>query len=265
MRNASGAMRRSAVAKPIIVLAVGLLTLWGAGRIAAEAPRATQPFAVGERLTYDLSWGVITAGTAVLEVADREQFNGRPALKLLHRARSNAMLSAFFPIDDRLESLVDAESLAPYRFVFQRQEGSRRNDIEVLFDQTSHQAMTTKDGHTETHQIPADVQDTLSWLYFIRSLRFSGPVAHATIPIYHDGKINIVEVRYEGTQQITGGLGEFDTIHLQAMMPARGLFSNRGPIHVWLTNDQDHIPVLLRTKVAVGSLVATLTSREGAP
>src|SRR6266508_4354226 len=34
-------------------------------------------FKVGERLTYALRWGVITAGTAIMEVAERQSLAGR--------------------------------------------------------------------------------------------------------------------------------------------------------------------------------------------
>jgi len=63
------------------VLAIGLF-LFLAPRLAV--PSHDPPsghFKVGERLTYSLSWGIIAAGNAVLEVAERQTLGGRPVVK----------------------------------------------------------------------------------------------------------------------------------------------------------------------------------------
>ncbi len=182
------------------------------GQALSESGRTNLPFRIGERLMYNLSWGVMSAGTAVLEIGDPEIFEGHPALRLMHTARSNAVVSAFFVIDDRLVSLVDDHTLLPYRLSFLRREGARRNDIEVLF---------------------------------------------------HEGRNTVIEVRFEGIEHVTSGQGEVETVHVVAMTPPKGLFSNRGPIDVWLSNDAARVPILIKTKIVVGSIAATLISREG--
>jgi hypothetical protein len=45
-------------------------------------------------------------------------------------------------------------------------------------------------------------------------------------------------------------------------MPPNNLFSNRGPIHIWLSNDAARVPVLIKTKIIVGHVVAKLVSRK---
>ena len=67
--------------------------LVGAGGASAGPPPATMiapvHFKVGERLTYKLSWGIVSAGTAVLEVTERQSLSGRSVVRLVHTARSN--------------------------------------------------------------------------------------------------------------------------------------------------------------------------------
>src|SRR5437870_8923590 len=153
------------------VLAIGLF-LFLAPRLAV--PSHDPPsghFKVGERLTYALNWGIIAAGTAVMEVAERQTLGGRPVVKLVHTARSNEFISAFYPVNNRVESLLDEEAGYPHHLLFKRREGRRKNDIEVVFDQTAHRATVTKDGTTETMEVPPGVQDTLSVVYFARTLR----------------------------------------------------------------------------------------------
>jgi len=226
--------------------------------------RTATPFTVGERLTYALSWGIVPAGTAVLEVAERQNFQGRPAVKVIHTARSNEFISVFYPVNNRVESLLDEEAHYSHWLLFNRREGKRRNNIEVLFDQVAHRATVTKDGTTETLEIPPQVQDTLSIIYFFRTLRDVTVGSSTFVDVHHNGKNYHLELRVEGIEHVEGPLGEFETIRILAVMPFRGLFLNEGNIRVWLTNDAARIPVFIKAKVTIGSVTAMLVSVKGA-
>jgi Protein of unknown function (DUF3108) len=220
-------------------------------------------FKVGERLTYGLSWGIISAGTAAFEITERQTFDGRPVVKIIHTAKSNDFISAFYPVNNRVETLIDEEAVYPYRLLFKRREGKRKNDIEVIFDQTAHRATVTKDGNTETMEVPPAVQDTLSVLYFFRAFPTLAVGSSTIIHVNHDKKNYRLELRVEGTEHLKGPLGEFDTIRILAIMPFKGLFLNEGNIRVWVTNDAARIPVLMKAKVIIGSISATLNTAEG--
>jgi hypothetical protein len=43
-------------------------------------------------------------------------------------------------------------------------------------------------------------------------------------------------------------------------MKSEGIFNRKGDMYIWLTDDQRRIPVRMQTKVAVGSITATLVS-----
>jgi hypothetical protein len=257
--------RRAPQGSILLLFTVGLV----AGSFVLLQPHAADPssapvhFKVGERLTYGLSWGVIAAGTAVLEVTERQSLSGRSVVKLIHTARSNEFVSVFYPVNNRVESLMDEEAAYPHQLLFKRREGKRKNDIEVLFDQAAHKATVTKDGNTETMEVPPDVQDTLSVIYFFRTLRAVDVGASTIIHVNHDRKNYRLELRVEGMERLKGPLGEFDTVRILAIMPFRGLFLNEGNIRIWVTNDAARVPVLMKAKVVIGSVTATLTGAEG--
>src|SRR5207247_9448777 len=73
-----------------------LLVLLAPQLAASSDGPASVHFKVGERLTYSLRWGIIAAGTAVMEVAERQTMAGRPVVKLVHTARCNAFISALY-------------------------------------------------------------------------------------------------------------------------------------------------------------------------
>ena len=63
-------------------------------------------FPVGEKLTYKLYWGIIPVGSAEFD-SRWVMHDGKPRLSLQLRARTNKVVKRLFPVDDRIESIVD--------------------------------------------------------------------------------------------------------------------------------------------------------------
>ena len=55
-------------------------------------------------------------------------------------------------------------------------------------------------------------------------------------------------------------MGDVNTIVIKPLMKSEGIFNRKGDLHIWLTDDEKRIPVRMQTKVAVGSITATLVS-----
>jgi hypothetical protein len=217
-----------------------------------------RPFMPGERLTYALTWLNIRAGTAVLEVAGAAPVQGRAALRLLTTAVSSPLVTKFYPVDNRVDSLVDAEKLIPYRMVFRRREGKRNNDFDVAFDQAAGAITSTKDGVTDQLPLLPQTYDSISCLYYVRTLPSLVPGASVTFNVHHDKKTYKLEIRVEAVETIKGPWGQVETVRVLAVMPFQGIFLNEGNIRVWLTNDSRRVPVLMKAKVKIGSVVASL-------
>lgn len=217
-----------------------------------------RPFVTGERFTYTISWLNITAGSAVMEVADSPPIEGHPALRFLTVATSAPFVSKFYPVDNRVESIVDAGTLLPHRMVFRRREGKRKNDFDVIFYQPEGTITATKDGATEKLVAPSGIHDSISCLYYFRGLPSLVPGSSQVINVHHDKKNYRLEVRVEGIERLKGPWGEVETVRVLAIMPFQGIFLNEGNIRLWLTNDARRVPVMMKAKVMIGSVVARL-------
>jgi hypothetical protein len=222
-----------------------------------------RPFAAGERLTYALSWLHLRAGTAVMEVSRSERIHDRPTLQLLTTARSNALLSTVYPVDNRVESIVDEDTLVPQRMMFRRREGKRKNDFVVTFRHAEGRVLSIKDGAADTIPIPPATYDALSCLYYLRSLPTLVPGTTVVITVHHDRKNYRLEVRVESLERVKAPWGEVETVRVLAVMPFKGIFLNEGNIRVWLTNDVRRVPVMMKAKVIIGSVVARLIEGAG--
>ncbi|MEX5213158.1 MAG: DUF3108 domain-containing protein [Nitrospiraceae bacterium] len=229
----------------------------------AAPGRALHPFTVGEHLTYRLSWLGITAGTAALAVEDAEPIQERPIIKLVTTARSSPWITRFYPVDNRVESWVDAEYLVPQRMTFRRREGKRKNDFEYRFHHEQGKVSVVKDGQPAELEIPAGTQDALSCLYFARSFVPLIPGQAVVLNVQHDKKTYRLELRVEGTDYLEGPWGKQEAVRVLAVMPFQGIFLNEGNVRVWFSNDDRRIPLMMKAKVVIGSVVAELVEGFG--
>jgi hypothetical protein len=215
---------------------------------------------VGEQLTYEISWLNITAGTAVMAVSDAGTDGDRPLAKLITTTQSSPMITKFFPVDNRVESIVDPATLLPEHLTFKRREGKKQEDIEYTFHQKEGTVTVVKGGTTETLEMPPGTQDVISCLYYARSELSLQPGSFLTMNVHHDKKNRKVEVHVEEIEIVSGPWGEVETARVLVVMPFQGLFLNQGNIRVWFTNDDRRIPVRMKAKVIIGSIVADLVS-----
>jgi hypothetical protein len=220
---------------------------------AAELP--VQAVMTGERLTYDISWLNILAGTAVMEV-QADGTAGRA--KLVTTAQSRPAITKFFPVDNRVESVFDLRTQLPQHMVFRRREGRNKEDIEYTFHHAEGTVTAVRQGTTERLPIPAGTQDLISCLYYVRNQLPMTPGASLTLNVYHDKKNRSVEVRVENIETLEGAWGKVETAQVLVIMPFKGLFINKGNIRVWFTIDDRRIPVRMKAKVIIGAIVADL-------
>jgi len=83
--------------------------------------------------------------------------------------------------------------------------------------------------------------------------------------VYDSGKIWSVEVYTLGREIVKTPAGQFSTIKIRTYPKYKGVFMNKGEVFIWLTDDSRKVPVLMKSTLAVGSFVFTLTEmqREG--
>ncbi len=214
-------------------------------------------FGVGENLVFDVGYGFINAGTASMGVLRLIEYENRPCYQIQTRAQSNSFFSTFFRVDDKVESIVDAAGLFPWRFEKNLREGGYRSDRLYTFDQRGHLVYYQKD----TIEIPPFTQDPLSVLYYVRTQNLEVGKS-LFIDNFTDGKLYPLEVRVLEKERITVKAGTFDCIVVEPLLQAAGVFKHEGKLKVWLTDDRLKMPVLMKSKVLVGSISAELTSYE---
>lgn len=228
--------------------------------VAPFTAQAEFPFSEGERLVYDITWLGMNVGTGILEVKPKETYRNKETSRIISTARSNNLISFFFPVEDQIESLVDANGIFSYFIQVRQHHGLRRVNKEILFDQEQHQATMIYKGKTRIYSIPPRVQDSLSSLYFFRTFG-DLTIGQSVFINVHESKKNWrLEVQILGRERIKVPIGTFDTIKTKARVRYEGVLMDKGDVYLWITNDERKVPILMKGRITVGSITASLVS-----
>jgi hypothetical protein len=225
------------------------------------APRYVQncAFGPGERLEFSVEYGIIKAGTATLEVTGPESHDGLMAYRISATARSNPAFSTFFEVNDLNEALLDVVQFHTLRFFKDLHEGDFSYSEEVIFDQDAGMVYypQEQDSSLREMEIPPHALDVLSSLYFARTLPLEMGETYY-IDCHIDNENYPLEVTVHERDRIRVPAGEFDCILVQPALQSQGIFDQQGEIWVWLTDDDRHMPVLMRSAIVIGEIVCVL-------
>jgi len=217
-------------------------------------PAVATPFRPGESLRFSVQYGFVKAGKAWLEVPEVMDWDGRPSWRLVARAESNGFFDKVYKVRNRIESVWDREGLFSWRYFEDRREGKFRANDTISFVPDSSQARYN-DGRT--YEIPPHVQDALSSFYFTRFQAL--PIGGSIQFDYHASRKSApMEVKVLGRQRVKTPAGRFDCIVIEPVLKAGGIFKNKGRLLIWLTDDDRRMPVLMKSKVMIGSISVVL-------
>ncbi len=231
----------------------------------SDVSTINRPFAPGEKLTYSISWStVIEAGISVMEVKSGSIINGRQTYDLISTTHSVGIVDLVYPVQDKITSIADAEELYSLSFDLQEHHGKKTRSRKMTFDQANRIVVDiVNQDPPEQFKIPSHVKDAFSSLYYLRTVRDLTVGKSVMVDVHDSGKNWAVEVRVLDKEKITTPAGVFDTIKVRTYPKYEGVFMNKGEIYIWLTDDTRKIPVLMKSIISIGSIVATLTKMEG--
>ncbi len=217
-------------------------------------------FSDKEHLVFSVHWQFITVGSAVMDVRGIEEVRGRPCYHIVTEASTSSFFDAFYKVRDKNESFMDTQSLSSLRYVSHICEGKycSQETIELFGDTGRYEiAVSTKCGPTSPW-----VQDVLSALYYLRTRQLE-PERTYSIDAQSGDKTWPLTVKVLGRAKVHVPAGRFDCVVVEPKLrEGAGIFKAQGKLTVWLTDDARHMPVLMRSKIAIGAIEAELTESE---
>ncbi len=228
-------------------------------------------FKAGEEVVYKLyyNWGFmwVAAGEATFRVKDSgNQFH------LVVDGRTYKSYDWAFKVRDRIESYVDKSSLLPTKSIRNIHEGKYKLYENVSFNQNTNSANyvrgKTKDKTwTENHEVSSCIHDILSAMYFARNINLDELQVNQSFPvqIFLDRKEYPITVKNKGkvAKKKVKGMGNYKTVELSMRLIAGEVFKEGDEMKIWVSDDENRLPLMIESPIAVGSVKVVLKSYKG--
>jgi hypothetical protein len=219
-------------------------------------------FTYGEKLSYKISYGLIDAGYAQLEVKkSKTKIQNKSVYHIVGIGTSSKTFDWFFKIRDRYESYIDSSALVPLLFKRNINEGGYKMNQNYEFNHQKHTVKTSK-GDIQTKKY---IQDMLSCFYYARTLRLNklkkGDVL--AFNAFVDGETYPLKVKFLGKEVVKIKAGKFKALKFCPIVQTGRIFKHNESLSVWISDDYNKVPLLVKAKILFGSLRMEMIKMEG--
>lgn len=218
-------------------------------------------FSSGERLKFVIYYGIIDAGIVEAELNNSE-FNNMPACHAKMVARSIGLADKLFKVRDEYQGYFNPKTLLPYKSIRDISEGRYKRYYVDLFNHNDCKVTNLKG---EKHDITAETRDMVSVFFFIRNIDYSRLKVGDIIKIitFFDNEIFPFDIRYMGLDNVKTRSGTYNCIKLVPYVEPGRIFNKEDDMTIWLSNDNNRVPVRVRFDLKVGSIKCDLLEFSG--
>jgi hypothetical protein len=217
-------------------------------------------FCVGESLKYRIHYGIINAGTVSMNVSKNVTINGKNTFNLKIEGQTLKSFEWAYKVRDKFESWIDLEMYAPLRYSKTIRENKYFDEDLVIFNHEQNWLKNTKGSLL----IPKYTQDISSAIYYLRLLNYNNLSIGSkySIDVYFDNKLYNLDIKYIGKEVINTDIGKLRCIKLKPELIVDRVFKNKDAMTVWVSDDENKIPIRIQTDISVGSLKVDITKTE---
>ena len=231
-------------------------------------------FQAGEKITYEISynWGPIwvKAGLVTFSV-ENDKYLGKEAMYLKSTGKTYASYDLLFKVRDYYESWINPETFQPYEFRRNIYEGGYKLINTLRFDYPSQKIISnTKSNNnpqrTDTLKMLPVFYDMLSSVYFTRTMDLAKLEPKSKIPVWVviDDGFFAIYLKSLGKEIIENNDGvKYRCVKFAAKMVQGTIFRGEEDVLIWVTDDENKIPVYIEAKIIVGTVKAYLTGTKG--
>ncbi len=228
-------------------------------------------FGQGEKVVYKVfyNWNFVwlSAGEVTFDVSESET-----EYRISATGKTYSSYEWFFKVRDYYFSNIDKETLLPNTFIRDVEEGNYTLYDKVNFDQdgqkgTSLRGKTKEVAKTQDFEFDNCVHDMLSLIYKMRNIDYDSLEEGESIPakMFLDMQTYELDIRMKGHQpkKWVKGQGYFNTFQVSPELIAGEVFNEDSQMNIWVSNDENRIPLIIESPVSVGSVKVVLKEYSG--
>ena len=244
----------------ILFIAIGLNGQENNETIVSPKVLDQHAFKVGEYLKYSLDYGIVSAGYAELNIEKKSKKNGKWTYHMAGFGRTTGITDWAFRTRDYYDTYISETDLLPVEFVRDVDEGGYLINRHVYFN---HDNLTAKDSKLSLDSsiaINPGTQDLLSAFYYLRCLDVTdlkkGDKIQLTIFMDHENYP--FQLKYLGRETVKIDAGKVKCLKFMPVVQDGRVFRDEESITLWVSDDENKIPVYIKSKLAVGSVKVKL-------
>lgn len=230
-------------------------------------PLNDSSFDVGERFVFRINYGFLNAGYATLEIKNAE-INSKNVFHVIGKGYTTGVSSLFFKVNDTYESYIDKETGNPYQFVRKIDEGGYIKNQEGFFNQEQNNILVKDYKHNteKTFKVSKNTQDILSSFYYLRNypniekMKIGEFVA---IDMFFDDKTTKFRLKFIGREDIRTKFGIIPSMIFKPSVQTGRVFKEEESLTVWISDDNNKVPIRIKASLIVGAIKADLDSYKG--
>lgn len=219
-------------------------------------------FTYNEKLEYRVHYGLINAASISLQVTSAAvEKNDRNCFNIKAEGKTLKSFDWAYKVRDKFETFVDQEAIAPISYNKSVQEDKYVDSDLVNFKHNKKKLYGVKG----VLDMPVYTHDVISALYYVRNIDFSKSKVGDKFPldVYLDNKIYNLGFKYAGKETISTDIGKIKCLKLIPTLVVDRVFKDQDDMTVWVSDDENKIPIRVKAKIMVGSIKIDITSYSG--
>lgn len=233
-------------------------------------------FQAGEKLTFTMhyEWGAVNSdvgtGTVVL---DTMRYNGVKAFHCSVYGKTTRLFDLFFKVREDFDSWFACDGLRPLKFTRDTHEGHYIAKNTYIYDWNAVEPHIDADVYSSSSgqrnlELPLTscTYDLPSLFFLARNMDIDNIVPGKKYPMtfaIDDDVYNVYFILYGRETLKVKGLGTVKTIKFAARLLAGEVFTGEEDMMIWVTDDDNRIPVCFEAPILVGTASGRLKSYSG--
>jgi hypothetical protein len=236
-------------------------------------------FTFGENLTFSASYNMSGILTDVAEVKMQTSKMNTKSGTLMHlkcTAATYTSFDSYFKIRDLYESYVNPKNIKPYLYHREIDEGGhykyekykynyKTKSVDVLLRKKSTNFTNGYWDQNKSVKLNYNTRDLVSTIYYLRTLDIKkAPIgASDTFTVLFDGKETKCSFKLLAKEAIKTAIGKKECYKLAINVSGSNVLKGSNSNLIWLTADENKIPVYAKFKIAVGNGELKIKSATG--
>ena len=250
------------------------LFVWVYFVVNAQCRIETKAFTHGEIVKYNAyyNWGFIWINAGEVEfTVTSKKYEERNVYHLYAYGTSYKSYDWIFKLREKYQAYIDSETLLPLWYERDVTEGSYTAFEDYRFDYKNNEIHTyvqkrSNPGVTGTLPITPCLFDVLSAIYYFRSINVNKckPGDKLPIKMILDSQVYNLYIRYLGKEDVkTRNNKKYKCLKFSIQLVEGTVFKGGEDAFVWVTDDENKVPVIVEAQILVGTVKAILNDTKG--